>query len=157
MSLRVKEFLVVVCLVAFVIYISRQNSYTDVDTTKIMDNIIQSTDMGDMEKFGNTEFKKSFGVNANDYDGIAYYGHQSVMNSETILVIRLKSEDQGENIIDIINTLKETNMELFKSYAADQYKLLSESILEQKGKYVLYVVSDDAASIEKAFTKSITE
>ena len=113
--------------------------------------------MGDMEKFGNTEFKKSFGVNANDYDGIAYYGHQSVMNSETILVIRLKSEDQGENIIDIINTLKETNMELFKSYAADQYKLLSESILEQKGKYVLYVVSEDAGSIEKAFTKSITE
>ena len=94
MSLRVKEFLVVVCLVAFVIFISRQNSYTDVDATKIMDNIIQSTDMGDMEKFGNTEFKKSFGVNANDYDGIAYYGHQSVMNSETILVIRLKSEDQ---------------------------------------------------------------
>ena len=110
-----------------------------------------------MKKFGNTEFKKSFGVNANDYDGIAYYGHQSVMNSETILVIRLKSEDQGENIIDIINTLKETNMELFKSYAADQYKLLSESVLEQKGKYVLYVVSDDAGSIEKAFTKSITE
>ena len=143
MSLRVKEFLVVVCLVAFVIFISRQNSYTDVDATKIMDNIIQSTDMGDMEKFGNTEFKKSFGVNANDYDGIAYYGHQS--------------EDQGENIIDIINTLKETNMELFKSYAADQYKLLSESILEQKGKYVLYVVSEDAGSIEKAFTKSITE
>ena len=48
-------------------------------------------------------------------------------------------------------------MELFKSYAADQYKLLSESILEQKGKYVLYVVSEDAGSIEKAFTKSITE
>ena len=40
MSLRVKEFLVVVCLVAFVIFISRQNSYTDVDATKIMDNII---------------------------------------------------------------------------------------------------------------------
>ena len=62
-----------VCLVAFVIFIRRKNSYTDVDDTKIMDNIIQSTDMGDMEKFGNTEFKKSFGVNANDYDVIAYY------------------------------------------------------------------------------------
>ena len=115
MSLRVKECLVVVCLMAFVIFISRQNSYSDVDATQIMDDIIQSTDMGDMEKFGNTEFKKSFGVNANDYDGVAYYGHQSVMNSEAILVIRLKSEDQGENIIDIINTRKETNMELFKS------------------------------------------
>ena len=141
---------------AFVIFISRQNSYIDTDAARIMDNIIQSTDMGDMEKFGNTEFKKTFGVNANDYAGVVYYGHQSIMNSETVLVICLESESQGEDIVNIINTRKETNMELFKSYAPDQYKLLTESILEQKGKYVLYVVSDNAAEIEKAFMKSIT-
>ncbi len=156
MSLRVKEFLVIACLMAFVIFINRRDSYRDIDASDILEDIVENVDIGEMEQFNNSDIKKDFGVNANDYDSIVYYGHQSVMNSETLLIIRLADESQGQDIMDIIDAQKETNMELFKSYAPDQYRLLSESILEQKGSYVLYAVSENAPAIEKAFSDSIT-
>lgn len=156
MSLRVKEILIVICLMSFIVFISRQNNYVDIDASDILDNIVEVVDIGDMEEFTNSDIKKDFGVNANDYASIVYYGHQSVMNSETVLIVKLADESQAQDIMDIIDTQKESNMQMFKSYAPEQYKLLSESILEQKGSYILYVVSENAGDIERAFTDIIT-
>ena len=156
MSLRIKELLMIVCLAAFIIFVNRRESYIDINASAILDRIVEVVDISNMEKFDNSDIKKNFGVNANDYGSVVYYGHESVMDCETLLIIELDDESQGQDIMDVIAKNRDADRELFKSYAPDQYKLLSDSILEQKGNYVLYVVSGNAKDIEKAFVDSIT-
>ncbi len=156
MSYKIKELIIIVALVAFILFINNKTVYKDISTDAIISELQDVADLDNMKEFGNSQIKKDLGINANDYSGIEYYGHETVMESETLLIIRLSDESQGKTIIETIEKQRDSNMELFKSYAPDQYKLLEDSILEQKGKYIFYVVSDNASAIEKAFLKSIT-
>ena len=48
-------------------------------------------------------------------------------------------------------------MNLFQSYAPDQYELLANSILDIKGNYVFYIVSENSEDVARLFVDCITE
>lgn len=158
MMIKLKEVLVVLCLVLFIVMVNRQTTYAEVSVDEIMEAISRGgADLGEMEEFSPTEIKRQFGININDYQGVAYYGHVSIMESETLLVVCLQDKDQGEGIMDTITEQRDELMKLFQSYAPDQYELLRSSVLVQKGNYLLYVVSEEAKAVESAFVDCITE
>lgn len=157
MSLRVKEFITIACFIAFIVFVSTRDNYGDVSVDSIF-NELESEALSDgMVEFSGLDFKRDFGFNTNDYEGVVYYGHETIMETETLLIIKLADESQGATVIDTISGYNEDNMELFKSYAPEQYELLKNSVLEQKGNYILYTVSDNAQNVEKLFTKAIKE
>lgn len=155
MSLRIKEFITIGFLIAFIIFVSTRDNYKNVSVNEIFNAVEGKAGIENMDCFDGSALKRDFGININDYDGVVYYGHETVMETETLLIIKLSDQSQGNDIIDTINSQRETNMELFKSYAPDQYELLNNSIVEQKGDYILYTVSDNAKAIEMAFSKCI--
>ena len=157
MTIKIKEILVVLCLVVFIVLINRRTTYADVSVDVIMEAIREDADLDGMEEFSPSEIKEQFGININEYKGVAYYGHVSIMESETLLVVCLQDKDQGEEIIDTITAQRDELMDLFQSYAPDQYELLRNIVLVQKENYLLYVVSDEAKAIESAFNECITE
>lgn len=157
MSLRIKEFITIACFVAFIVFVSIRDNYGDVSVESIFNEVKTDALSDGMVEFSGLDFKRDFGFNTNDYEGVIYYGHETIMETETLLIIKLSEESQGESIIDTINEYNEENMELFKSYAPEQYELLKNSVLEQRGNYILYVVSDNARTVEKLFTKAIKE
>lgn len=156
MSVRFKELLVLCCLMMFIMFINNRDNYIDVNIDEIESCLSEASDLSEMEHFGNSQIKKDFGINANDYDGAIYYGHQSVMDCEKILVIKLSDSSQGKELMKTVKSIRTSDMDMFKAYAPDQYKLLSECVIEQKGNYFIYVVSDDARAVEKAFADCIT-
>lgn len=156
MSLRIKEILIVSCLAAFIFFINTRENYTDAAMERIIAGVSEIAGLEEMTEFDGSRLRRNFGINANDYSEFAYYGHESVMNSEALLIIRLSEAGQGSQAISAIGTSHDKSKELFKSYAPDQYALLSGSILEQKGNYVIYVVSDRASQIERAISDILT-
>ena len=156
MSIRFKELIVICFLLAFILFVNNRDSYSDVSIGTIEASVSETAGLSGMESLGKLQLKKDFGINENDYDGVIYYGHQSVMECEKTLVIKLTDESQGKDLINTIEKKRASDMELFKSYAPDQYKLLSDSVLIQKGNYLIYVVSDNARAVEKAFNDCIT-
>lgn len=157
MIIKIKEFLLVLCLIIFIVMINRQMTYADVSIDVIMEAILGETDLGELEEFSSAEIKKQFGINVNEYKGVVYRGHVSVMESEMLLVVCLADKEQGEKIIETITNQRDELMKLFQSYAPDQYELLRNSVLIQKENYLLYVVSEDAKAVEAAFTDCIME
>lgn len=156
MSFRIKEILVVSCLAAFIFFINTMENYTDVALERIIAEVGETAGLEEMTEFDGSQIRRNFGINANDYREFAYYGHESVMDSESFLIIKLYEAKQGDGVISAIKASRDKSMELFKSYAPEQYALLSGSIIEQKGNYVIYVVSDRAAQIERAVTDILT-
>ena len=156
MSFRIKEILTIACLLAFILFINHRESYIDVSVQDIYEQVYDDMDMTDMSEFGYAEIKKNFGFNINDYGTAVYYGHETVMRSECLFILKLNDENMGASIVDTIDGKRKELAELFKSYAIDQYELLSNSVLIQKGEYIIYVVSEDADDVYKEFLKVIT-
>lgn len=156
MSLRIKEILIVTCLAAFIFFINTMENYTDVAVERIISGVGETARLEEMTEFDGSQIRRNFGINANDYQEFAYYGHESVMNSESLLIVKLSDAKQGDGVISAIRASRDKSMELFKSYAPEQYALLSGSVLEQKGNYVIYVVSDRAAEIEREISGILT-
>ena len=157
MLLKIKEFFVLITLVAFIVFINMQTGYVDVSVDTVIEAVYDDAGLSDMSEYSATELKKDYGININDYNGVAYYGYESVMDCETLLVVCLKDKSQGDAIINTITAKREELIKLFQSYAPDQYELLRNSILVQKDKYILYIVSDNAKAVESDFMECITE
>lgn len=156
MSLRIKEILTVTCLAAFIFFVNTRENYIDAGIDRIAARVREIGAVSDMAEFDGTEVRKDFGINVKDYAGFLYYGHESVMNSEAVLVVRLSEPGQADGIISAVESGRSRSMELFKSYSPEQYELLSDGIVEQKGNYVIYVVSDKAGEIEEAISDVLT-
>lgn len=156
MSLRIKEILTVTCLAAFIFFINTRETYTDAAIDSIISGIADTAGLDKMTAFDGAQVRRNFGININDYPEFVYYGHESVMNSETVFIVKLSAQNQGSGVMDAIKSSRDKSMELFKSYAPDQYSLLEGSIVEQKGNYVIYVVSDRALEIERRISDILT-
>ncbi len=157
MHFKIKEILVVLCLIVFIVFLNLQTSYAEVSAEAIIESIREVTDLSKMEEYSPIEIKEQFGINVNEHRGVAYFGYTSVMDCDTLLVVCLQEEAQGEAIIDTITEQRDELMKLFQSYAPEQYELLRSSVLIQKDRYLLYVVSADAKAVEAAFVDCITE
>lgn len=156
MPLHIKQILTVTCLAAFIFFVSAGGNYIDVDMDRIVSAVSETAKLEHMSELDGSYVRKDFGINVNDYPEYVYYGHESVMDSETLLVVKVMDSAQADEIISFVEKSRDRDMELFKSYAPDQYDMLSRSILEQKGNYVIYVVSDNAHAIEQAINGVLT-
>ena len=157
MFLKIKEILVLIFLVAFIAFINLQIVYVDVPVEDIVDSVYEDAGLADMKEYTATKLKADYGLNVNDYKGVAYYGYESVMDCETLLIVCLNDKSQGDAIIESISAKREELTKLFQSYAPDQYELLRNSVLVQKDKYILYIVSENAKEVEALFVDCITE
>ncbi len=155
MSLRIKQMLVIVGLIAFILYISNKDSYRNPALETVMESVEEGKVLGDMIKMSPTDIKKDYGFNINDYGEAFYYGYESIMDCDKVLIIRLNDESTGESIISMIDKKNDELKKLFQSYAPDQYTMLNNCILSQKGSYIIYIVSDKAEKIEKTVIKCL--
>lgn len=155
MSLRIKQLIIIVCLLGFILFISHKDVYKDVSIDSIKFVVAKSDATSGMEEFGASQIKRDFGFNINDYGEAFYYGHESVMESDKILIIKLNSESGGSSVIATIRTKNDELKKLFQSYAPDQYTILNNCVLEQKGQYLLYIVSENAQEIKSTIIDCI--
>lgn len=147
--------LVIAGLIAFILYISNKDSYRNPALETVMESVEESKVLGDMIKMSPTDIKKDYGFNINDYGEAFYYGYESIMDCDKVLIIRLNDESTGESIISMIDKKNDELKKLFQSYAPDQYTMLNNCILSQKGSYIIYIVSDNAEKIEKTVIKCL--
>lgn len=101
------------------------------------------------------DFKRIFGLNAEDYDGIAYFKPISQMDVEEMLIARLKSDDQAEALEDAVEERIENQKTSFDGYGAAQCALLEKAIVKRKGNFLFYCVSPKAEKYCDAFLDAI--
>lgn len=99
--------------------------------------------------------KKNFGLNADDYDGVLIYTPNTNMSAEEVLLIRLKDLSQSDEVTGAIEERIASQYRIFEGYAPDQVALLDRSVVDVQANYILYIVGDDAGSIDEVFRKSL--
>lgn len=145
----------VILLLIFIVFLQVGTPKSNASLKDVAENVTKSIDMKAMTESTNRMFKKFYGLNANDYEGVALYAPLTNMEAEEILIIKLKDSSQAEAVKEAVNTRLETQKSSFEGYGAKQFDLLKNHILDVRGNYILYIVHPDAGKADKAFRSSL--
>ncbi len=97
------------------------------------------------------DFKRIFGLNAEDYEGVEYFKPISQMDVEELLIVRLASDDQAEALEEAVEERVDSQKTSFDGYGAAQCALLEKAIVKTRGNFLFYCVSPDAEQYYQAF------
>ena len=60
-----------------------------------------------------------------------------------------------DDVKDAVESRVKSQEKVFESYGPDQMKLLGNAVIETRGKYLFYCVSDDATKYEEVFRDAV--
>ena len=100
-------------------------------------------------------FKRNFGLNAADYTGVMYYSTGANISAEEILLIKVRSEDQIQEVTNAIDERVESRINDFEGYAPDEVKLLEDARQSVRGTYIFFAASEKADDYLSAFANSL--
>nr|WP_296009127.1 DUF4358 domain-containing protein [uncultured Blautia sp.] len=145
----------VVILLVFIILLQVGNKNSNSTLNAVTDSVIKAIKVEGMEESSNRMFKKFYGLNASDYEGVTLYAPVTNMNAEELLIIKLKDRSQAESVTEAINSRLETQKSSFEGYGIEQFDLLENHILDVQGNFILYIVHPDATKADQAFRSSL--
>ncbi len=147
--------ILILALLVVIIFTQVNNPSSQTPIEEVKEATIANLDMSSLEEAPNRIFKRNYGLNANDYEGVVYYTGVNSLDVDEILIIRLADDAQSEELTTAINDRLETLKNSFENYGVDQYALLNASILDVQGNYLLYVVHPDAVIADQGFRDSL--
>lgn len=149
------RIVMVLLLIGFIISLQSGDKVSDADINDVAQAVIAQLDMSAMQESPHRNFKKFYGLNATDYEGVVLYSPVTNMDAEELLIVKLKDTSQAEAVETAINKRLETQKNSFEGYGIEQYDLLEKHVLDVRGNYILYVVHTDAAKADQAFQDSL--
>ena len=149
------RILMVIGLLVFIILLQMGTPDSQSSLEEVSQAVSGSVSLEGMEESSNQMFKKFYGLNANDYEGVSLYAPASNMDAEEILIIKLKDSSQAEAVTAAVNKRLETQKSSFEGYGIEQFDLLEDHILDVQGNFILYVVHPEASKAAQAFKDSL--
>lgn len=125
----------------------------DVDIKEIMSSIESICDFSNLNVGSSKDLKRIYGINTDDIEDFRIYTPMSNMNSDKLLLIKVKNEDDTETIEKKIQEITKKQGSTFKDYAPDQYALIESKLLYVKGKYCILFIGKDIENASEAFKK----
>ena len=92
------KIVLIACLLVFVGRILMSDKESAKSVEEVEKVLLESADVSSMEKGQTRDIRRVFGLNSDDYSGVVYYKPVSNMDVQEILIVKLKSKEQGESV-----------------------------------------------------------
>lgn len=136
---------IVVFLIACVLPFLRVDKKVDFN---VVQQMIEKKIDKEVVKQENEQFVRQFyQLSPKDYDQGVVYGSTRAMGAEETAIFRVKEEGKRQIVHEHVKKRLQAQLHSFQGYGVEQTKLLSQSILLQRGEYIIFIVQKDASSI----------
>ncbi len=98
---------------------------------------------------------QDYGLRSDDYAGILLYESKESTEVNEIMVAKVKSSDQREEVKKAMESRIEKRIKVFEGYGPEQTALLKESKVRDEKGYVVLIISPNAENIWKEILKVI--
>ena len=144
--LRICEIVSLVCLAAFIMFVSADEKISDVNPKQLCKEVISVADTDELTKRDKLFIKKQYSVDASAYEYICHYSSDSVMDVREYLIVKTDKEN-ADILIDAIEKVRDEKQKLFESYAPEQSGLLLASSLVYEKGFLIYAVGENADEV----------
>lgn len=129
-------------------------STKDVSLNDIKDKLKDTIDFSTFSKEEEDSYlKDTFDFDKEKIDSYEMYGPQTNLNTNAVLLLRLKNASDASEFKEKIEAYKENLIKIYKDYAPDQAKLVEDSVYEEHGKTIILVISEKSEDVKKALAE----
>lgn len=129
-------------------------SSKDVSLNDIKDKLKNTIDFSTFSKEEEDSYlKDTFDFDKEKIDSYEMYGPQTNLNTNAVLLLRLKNASDASEFKEKIDAYKENLIKIYKDYAPDQAKLVEDSVYEEHGKTIILVISEKSEDVKKALAE----
>lgn len=129
-------------------------SSKDVNLNDIKDKLKNTIDFSTFSKEEEISYlKDTFDFDTDKIDSYEMYGPQTNLNTNAVLLLRLKDAKDASEFKEKIDAYKENLIKIYKDYAPDQAKLVEDSVYEEHGKTIVLVISEKSEDVKKALAE----
>lgn len=129
-------------------------STKDVSLNDIKDKLKNTIDFSTFSKEEEDSYlKDTFDFDKEKIDSYEMYGPQTNLNTNAVLLLRLKNASDASEFKEKIDAYKENLIKIYKDYAPDQAKLVEDSVYEEHGKTIVLVISEKSEDVKKALAE----
>lgn len=126
-------------------------SSKDVSLTDIKDKLKDTVDFSTFSKEEESSFlKDTFDFDMDKIEEYDVYVPQTNLNTNTILLLNLKNASDASEFKEKIDAYKENLLSIYEDYAPDQAEFVKDSVYEEHGKTIVFVISDKSEEFKKA-------
>ena len=125
----------------------------DADMDSLRKNLSQVIDDKQMDIGDSSKLRKLYYISKNEVEDFILYAPKSNMDANEVLVLKGKSEEVIQQLKVKVEGRIKKQSDSFNSYRPEEYDIISNRVLDIKGKYLILIISKDAATIEAAINK----
>ena len=123
----------------------------------VLNKTVSNINLNGMEKQDNLAMKRFLNLDPSQYKSCIYYKIDDAMQASEFVIVQFKDHSQQEAFQKTIQTRIENQKGIFEGYAPKQADLLKNAIIDIQGNYALYVVKDDAKTMDSQFLSALNE
>lgn len=123
----------------------------------VLNKTIENINLDGIEKQNNLTMKRFLNLEPSQYKNCVYYKINDAMSASEFVLVEFKDHSQQESFQKAIQTRVEKQKGIFEGYAPKQADLLKNAIIDIQGNYALYVVKDDAKTMDSQFLSALDE
>lgn len=153
--LHIAKGVVLVLLLAVIISVFHIPKDSKEDFGVVLSKVQANLDLSAMVEQDNQAIKKNLGLNPEDYERIAYYKINDVMQANEYVLVKFKDDAQQAGFKEAIQKRIDEQNNLYEGYAPDQVQLLEGAVIDIQVNYALYVVDKNASQMNEQFLNSL--
>lgn len=77
------------------------------------------------------------------------------INSDRIIILKAKDKNNVQDLKKSLEDIRKNQAKIWEHYLPDQYKKIENTIIKEKGNYLLYVTYDNPDKIETIFDEML--
>lgn len=125
----------------------------DVDMDSLRQSLSQIIDSEHMDIGDSSKLRKLYYISKNEVEDFILYSPKSNMEASEVLILKAKNEEDIEHLKVKVEERIKKQSDSFKNYRPEEYDIISNRVLDIKGKYLILIISSESEKIEAAINK----
>ncbi|AWZ47951.1 hypothetical protein C3495_03595 [Clostridiaceae bacterium 14S0207] len=126
----------------------------EVSMNTIVEKVKGATDSKMFMEEKEEGLERFYDIKKDDIEEFALFLPSKNIQANEIAILKLKSSEDVEKIKEKINKRIEDQSNAFKQYIPEQYDIIKNNEIVQKGKYILFVADKNKDKVKSAFEES---
>ena len=154
--LNIVQILIMAALLAFIVLMLLSGNSKNVDMAVIEQKMETDETVTSLTKKNMGDAAQNFSIDMDMIDEGIYYRVDDVMDVNELLIVKVADDNNRQAVIDAVTDYLTDKTNSFDGYGTNQFGLLSSAILDEKGEYIFFAVSDNATQWESEFQSCIS-
>lgn len=154
-TFNIIQYIVMAALLAFIVIMLVSGRSADVKIEDISASMNTAKGVSELKEKNMTDAAQNFSFDMSLVEEGIYRRVDDVMDVNELLILKISDDNNRQTVLDAIDRYLEEKTESFNGYGTDQFGLLSNAILNERGDYIFFGVSDDNIEWEEAFLGSL--